>query len=206
MKINNQKSLAIVLGLLASLATTKAETLSIYDDSFSVFIGTTQVNSKILSGRWGVWNDSGSSFTQLITSTANKGYLDTAIVDGVYAPELQIEINQTNNDSYSAGVALALAIFTDNSVDAQALSYTPTIAASAIFTNPGWIVPTFNNNAIYVNWGLDANTIARVGEFNFNAGNQVITLIPEPSSASLFSIGIAFALASRRRQQGEKRT
>lgn len=193
-------SLILVLSTLAPSFSIKAETLSVYDDSFSVFIGSTQVNSRILSGRWGVWSDAGSSFTQLITSTANKGYVDTAIG----APELSIEINQTSNTNYSAGSALALAIFTDNSANAQALNYTPSVAASAIFTNPAWIVPTFNNNATYVNWTLDANTLAKVGGFNFNGGNQVITLIPEPSSASLLLIGIATALSATRRREGVK--
>lgn len=203
MKKTNQSSflsLAIVFGILVSSANSKAETLSIYDDSFSIFIGTVQVNTKLLSGRWGVWSDASSSFTQLVTSTANKGYVDTA----VGAPELSIEINQTSNTNYAIGTALALAIFTDNSADAQALNYTSSIAASAIFTNPSWTVPTFNNNATYINWALDIGTVAKLGQFNFNGGNQVITLVPEPSSASLLLIGTAIALGASRRRLGAK--
>lgn len=211
-KVKNtfHSSLIAAVLILALSLNSKAETLSVYDSSFTVLHlirggggSTGQFTSQILSGRWGIWDDVSKIFTQTITSTANRGYVETT----TGAPELAIEVNQTSNSIYTVGTALALAIFSDNptSSNASALNYASAITSpnsvQGIFTNPNWTVPTFNNNAIYVNYLLDANTVAQVGTFNFNGGNQTLTLIPEPTSSSLLLVGVSWVLASYRRRK-----
>ena len=192
----------LVLTILA-VVNIRAETVSIYDDSFIVNLPSGIGSGGILSGRWGTWDAGSQTFTQQITSSAAAGYVDLSVTPR----ELSVTLNQTLNlgqtsgpvsGVYAPGTLLALAIFTDNgAADRQAANYVSTWAR-AILTDSSWLTPTFANNANSVDYTFSANTTAVVGSFSFNGGNEVITLVPEPSTGALMMIGAAGLVALRR--------
>ena len=184
----------------ASTLTTRAETLSIYDDTFSIISAPT--SATILGARWGIWD--GSSFVQAVTSGANLGYVD------ISAPELSITLNQINNSVYTAGTQMSVAIYGNNGVsDSQAVNFSTASGLSgfkyAVLTDPSWIAPTFNNNANFVNFNLTAGTTAYFGSYSYNGGNQQITTapVPEPSTyamLALSALGLGGYVIRRRRR------
>lgn len=184
---------ALVLAALLAANGSWAETLSIYDDSFTLVNVPGSVGSSgILSGRWGVWNSSTSTFSQAVTSTLAAGYVDLS------APELSITLNQINSTNYASGTLMALAIFTDGSSDAQALNYSPTYNFRAVLIDPLWQAVGFANNANMVNYVFSSNTTAVVGSYSYNGGAEVISLVPEPATGSLLLIA-GVGLVSLRR-------
>jgi len=202
----------LLTGLFAIVATTsnlKAETLSIYDDSFVVNGVPSLAIGKIISGRWGLWDAGTKTFSQAIVSSLSAGYVDLS----PSAKELSITLNQTSNSTYAAGTPVALAIFASNSADSQALNWSLTangakqssIVAWAVLTDSSWVIPTFANNAVPVDVTFTANTQAVLGSFSGGAagglGTQTITMIPEPSSASLLALGVAGLVALRARRK-----
>jgi len=200
----NLKQLTMLTVLTTlSVVNLRAETVSIYDDSFTVNLPSGIGTGGILSGRWGTWNAGTGTFTQQITSSAAGGYVDLSVTPR----ELSIILNQTLNFGqtsgavsgvYTPGTLLALAIFTDDaSADRQASNYVSTWAR-AILTDEAWVTPTFANNANSVDYVFSANTVAQVGSFSYNGGNEVITLVPEPSTGALMMIGAAGLVALRR--------
>ena len=202
----------LLTGLVARVATTsilKAETISIYDDSFIVSGVPALAAGGILSGRWGQWNAGTATFNQAIVNTLNAGYVDLA----PSAKELSITLNQTTTSTYASGSSMALAIFASNSADSQTLSWSLTpggakqasVVAYAVLTDTSWIAPAFANNANDVPFTFTANTQAVIGSFSGGAANgagiQTITMIPEPSSASLLALGMAGLVALRARRK-----
>ena len=200
----------ILTGLVAIVAASsslKAETISIYDDSFIVRGAPALAVGGIISGRWGQWNSGTATFNQAIVNSLNAGYADLS------APELAIALNQTTTTTYASGSLMALAIFASNSADSQALSWSLTpggakqasVVAWAVLTDASWIAPAFANNAIDVPFTFTANTQAVIGSFSGGAagglGTQTITMIPEPSSASLLALGMAGLVALRARRK-----
>jgi len=200
----------LLTGLVAIVAATsslKAETISIYDDSFIVQGAPALAVGGIISGRWGQWNAGTATFNQAIVNSLNAGYADLS------APELAVALNQTTTTTYASGAQMALAIFASNSADSQALSWSLTpggakqasVLAYAVLTDASWIAPAFANNAIDVPFTFTANTQAVVGLFSGGAagglGTQTITMIPEPSSASLLALGMAGLVALRARRK-----
>ena len=140
MKIIKVKKFAAVITLVLTMSINcgKAETLSLYDDVFTISGLPTAFNSSILSARWGVWDAGTSTFTQAVTSSVAAGYLDIA------APELSVTLSQINNSIYSSGTQMALAIFANSSGDSQALNWGPSIPAyRGIFTDTSWVAPSF---------------------------------------------------------------
>ena len=109
----------IILGILGAVTSSRAETVSIYDDSFTVNLPASITGSGgIFSGRWGTWNNSTGVFTQEITNSLNAGYVDLS--GAPTTVELSITLNQTLNlgqssgsinGVYAPGTLLALAIF-----------------------------------------------------------------------------------------------
>lgn len=189
------KNLITILGLLGVLAgstTSKAETLSIYDDTFTIDNPPGSVGSGVLSGRWGIWNVGSSTFTQAINNSLNAGYVDLS------GPELSITLNQTTNSTYTSGTLMAFAIFTDGSTDASNLHYNTSYDYRAILTDPLWQAVSFANNANMVNYVFSSNTTAVVGGYSYNAGNEVISLVPEPATGSLLLLGGLGLVALRR--------
>jgi hypothetical protein len=212
MKTTKLMKNTLVSGLVAIVATTsnlKAETISIYDDSFVVNGAPTLAVGKIISGRWGQWNDVSSTFNQAIVTSLNAGYVDLT----PSAKELSITLNQTTTTTYAAGQSMALAIFASNSADSQALNWSLTaggarqssVVAYAVLTDTSWVTPLFANNAKDVPFTFTANTQAVLGTFTggaaLGAGIQTITMIPEPSSASLLALGMAGFVALRARRK-----
>jgi len=201
MKNFTKKILAPVLSVLlvGTLGPVKAETLSIYDDSFNIAGIPVGFSNYILSGRWGTWDDATSTFTQQITSSvAAAGYVDLS----ASPKELSITLNQTSQSTYLSGVQMALAIFTTGVSDAQALNWSssPLPAHRAVLVDTSWITPVFANNANPVDFLFTANTTAKIGSFSYNAGVETIALIPEPSTFSLGVIGLTSLLATRKRR------
>ena len=197
MKSCNTSFQLLILIALVSLGVPnalKSETLSIFDDSF--IVSNYPVTSNILSGRWGTWDSLNSVFTQAVT-TGNNGYVDLS------TPELSITLNQLNNTVYTAGTALALAIFTDGSADAQTLNWGGTVTRAAVLTDASWVAPTFGNNANPVDWVFTINTAAVKGTFSYNAGNQLIGLatVPEPTTWALLAGSLTMVMVFRRRSR-----
>jgi hypothetical protein len=178
--------------LLAGASLGRAETLSLYDDTFTMVSVPGSVGSGILSGRWGTWDAGTSTFTQLVTNTLNAGYVDLS------GPEMSITLNQTSNSVYASNTLLAFAIFTDGSADSQTLSYSPSYNYKAVLIDPLWKAVTFANNANFVNYVFSSNTSAVIGSYSYNGGNEVIALVPEPSTGALMMIGAAGLVALRR--------
>ena len=200
----------VLSGLVAIVATTsnlKAETISIYDDSFIVSGVPALAVGGILSGRWGQWDAGTATFNQAIVNTLNAGYVDLS------GTELAVALNQTTTATYASGSFMALAIFASNSADSQTLSWSLTpggarqssVVAYAVLTDASWIAPIFANNASDVPFTFTANTQAVIGSFSGGAalgsGIQTITMIPEPSSASLLALGMAGLVALRVRRK-----
>jgi hypothetical protein len=211
MKTTSHIKNILLTGFVAIVATTsnlKAETLSIYDDSFVVNGVPSLAVGKIISGRWGIWDAGTATFSQAIVNSLSAGYVDLGT-----PKELTITLNQTSNSTYAAGTSMALAIFASNSVDSQALNWSLTangakqasIVAWAVLTDSTWVAPTFANNARPVDVTFTANTQAVLGSFSGGAaggaGLQTITMIPEPSSASLLALGVAGLVALRARRK-----
>jgi hypothetical protein len=208
-KLIQKTMLSVLVGIVATTSSLKAETLSIYDDSFVVNGVPSLAIGKIISGRWGQWNAGTSTFTQaIIDPTPAGGYADLG-----NPKELSITLNQTSNSTYANGSLMALAIFASNSADSQALSWSLTpngarqssIVAYAVLTDNSWVAPSFAVNANSVDFTFTANTQAVLGSFSGGAtggvGIQTITMIPEPSSASLLALGVAGLVALRARRK-----
>jgi PEP-CTERM motif len=201
--------LTVLVAIVAATSSLKAETLSIYDDSFIVNGAPSLAVGKIISGRWGQWNSGTATFSQAIVTSLAAGYVDLT----PSAKELSITLNQTTTSTYASGSLMALAIFASNSADSQALNWSLTaggakqasVVAYAVLTDASWIAPLFANNATPVDFTFTANTQAVIGSFSGGAadgaGIQTIVMIPEPSSASLLALGMAGLVALRARRK-----
>jgi len=201
--------LTVLVAIVAATSSLKAETLSIFDDSFIVNGAPSLAVGKIISGRWGQWNSGTATFSQAIVTSLAAGYVDLT----PSAKELSITLNQTTTSTYASGSLMALAIFASNSADSQALNWSLTaggakqasVVAYAVLTDASWIAPLFANNATPVDFTFTANTQAVIGSFSGGAadgaGIQTIVMIPEPSSASLLALGMAGLVALRARRK-----
>jgi hypothetical protein len=179
------------LGLM--IVSAKSETLTLDDITFTVNNVPAGAAGGILSGRWGTWDSGSSTFIQSVTSALNAGYVDLS------GPELSITLNQTTNGTYTAGTALALAIFTNGSADAQALNFS-SATSGVVLTDAAWVAPSFANNANMLPKVFSNSTVARIGSFTYSAsGNDILTLavIPEPSSLSLLAMGSLALVCAR---------
>jgi len=182
----------------------QSETMSLDDLSFSVSNVPSGATGGILSGRWGTWNSVTSTFIQDVTAALNAGYVDLS------GPELSITLNQTLNlgqtsgavsGVYAPGTSLAVAIFTNGSADAQSINWS-SATFGVVLTDSSWITPTFANNANPVSYLFSELTVARLGSFNFNSGNEQLglALIPEPSTATLLIAALSGLFLRRRRK------
>ena len=184
---------ATMLALLAFQPTSKASNLAIFDDSFNLFDGSTQITGEVLSAVWGTF--AGGNFTpnQNIYSNGGFGYVDTT----ASAPELQVIINRVDTTQYAAGTQMALAIF--NKPD---LSNWDNTVAKAVLTDATWTAPSWslvgNDKDVF----FTLSTTALLGSFVYSPeGRDSIVMIPEPSSASLIVLSLVSALALRRRKK-----
>ncbi len=100
-----QKSLAVALLALMSTSV-YANSISIFDDTFTFLSGATPVANGTYDARWGTY--SGGVFTQFLAAadnTANSGYI---AVDP-FGNEIQVSFAQTNNSAVAPSTQLALA-------------------------------------------------------------------------------------------------
>jgi len=193
------KSSFLILMLAAFGQSTKASTISLQDFNFNIIISGTSFNAG-LSGVWGTWNSGTSTFTP-VQSTWGQGYGYVAT-----DPELLITLNQTDQATgyqIANGSPLALGIynFPDQST-AGAPGWGNAVSsglARAVLTDVSWTAPTWTPTGNDKVVSFTANTVAQLGSFSYNSGNEIITLIPEPSTASLAVLGFGTLLAYRRR-------
>jgi len=187
--INNFLAVGVVSAMLSLGAArpVSASNLAIFDDSFSLFNGSTQV-TEIVSAVWGTW--SGTAFTpnQNIYANGGFGYADLT------GPELNVIINRVDQTQYVAGTQMSLAIF--NKPD---LSDWDATVAKAVLTDASWIAPAWSLVGGDVNLNFTVNTSALLGSYSFNGGNEIITMIPEPNAASLL-ITAALGIFLRKRK------
>lgn len=186
-----------LLTLLGIASPAKAEGLYLYNDVFTfnnlpVGLSTTA----ILSGRWGKWDPATLAFSQQITDSSNLGYVDLASPG-----EITVSLSQIDNTVYSVGTQLSLALFAVGTAPNVQTQNFAAATHAVILQDPSWIVPLFTNVPDLSDIFITANTSAVFGSFNFNGGNEIFTMavIPEPSSMSLVIMGLATALAFRRK-------
>jgi len=191
-KIKSHGKLAVsflaFLAAFSSIGPVKASNLSIFDDSFSLYNGSTRVTS-IVSAVWGSWNAGSFLPNQSIYANGGFGYADASST----APELNVIINRVDQSQYAAGTQMALAIF--NLPD---LSNWNASVAKVVVTDASWIAPAWSLVGGDVDVAFTANTTALIGNYNFNSGNQILTMIPEPSSLSLMIAAGLFFLRKRK--------
>lgn len=184
------KALTVAAVLVALTLPGQASTVKIFDTSLTVNNTPALSSTAVIGARLGVWN--GTSFTAAPISVA-AGYFDNDLV------ELSATISASANATVgiNPGDLFALAIYNASSSAAYSTAVT-----QAILTDAAWIMPALDFSLTVNNFNLSANTIARVGTYNFNSGNNLIglALIPEPSSASLVALGsLGLWLARRKR-------
>jgi len=145
-------------------------------------LGATQT----IAARIGLWN--GTTFTSS-GNVVGSGFFDNDL------KELSAGISSASNPSgFAAGTLLALAVYNSNST----LDFSTSVNR-AILTDASWLMPTLAfGTAVKATFGLTANTAAVVGGYDYNGGNQTITLVPEPSTGALMMIGAAGLVALRR--------
>jgi hypothetical protein len=187
---------ACALTVIGSSA--KASTLSLQDFEFNVVIGGTSFNSTI-SGVWGTWNSGTSTFTP-VSGTWGQGYGYVTA-----EPEILVTLNQTSQTTgyqIADGSLLALGIYNypdQSTPGANGWNYAVSNGlARAVLTDTSWTAPTWTTTGNDKSVGFTSATQAALGEFSYNSGNEVITLVPEPSTGALLMIGAAGLVALRR--------
>ena len=183
-------SLAVVLCTMANI---KASNFTIYDDTFRVFVGSTQLSGTVIAAVWGTYNSGTSTFTpnQPIYSQGGFGYVDVTTPS---APELQIILNRTTQTQYPEGTLLSLAIY--NKPD---LSNWDSSAAMAVLSDSSWTAPAWSLVGGDKDVTFTSGTTALVGGFTYSGGGfDTITLVPEPSTGALLMIGSVGLVALRR--------
>jgi len=181
--------LAFVSASLLAVAV-QASTVRVSDNDGRINVNTTPTLGATanIAARLGTWN--GETFT--VASTA-AGYFDNDLRE----LSATVSANANSGVGINQGSAFALAIYNAASTAAYSSSI-----AQAILTDTSWIMPLLDFSLTNNSFQLTGNTVARVGSYNFNGGDQIITLalIPEPSSLSLLAAG-AFGLWISRRKR-----
>jgi hypothetical protein len=158
----------------------------LYDDSFSVIVNNSPVNNRYMSALWGTYNN--GIFSALPNGT---GFVDT----GVDFLEMQINYSKIDNSEIVVNTQLALAIYDADLVNFTAAPYDSSYD-KAILTDASWLAPSFDNTPNMESFVFSSNTTALVGTFSYNGGNEVIGVVPEPSTIHLTLLGL---LALRKR-------
>lgn len=176
-----------LLGFIASATNSQATSIKIYDDSLSVIASPALSDTSVIAARLGIWN--GTTFTPALAGIS--GYFDNEL------KELAASISASDNAvvGINAGQSFALAIYNLSST-----SNYSAVVQQAILTDTSWIMPTLEFGLAETILPMTSNTVAAVGTYSWNGGNQSITLdlIPEPSSVSLLALGFAGLLGIRR--------
>ena len=161
----------------------------LYDDSFSVIVNNSPVNNRYMSALWGTYNN--GIFSALPNGT---GFVDT----GVDFLEMQINYSKIDNSEIAVNTQLALAIYDADLVNFTAVPYNSSYD-KAILTDASWRAPLFDTTPNMESFVFSSNTTALVGTFSYNGGNEVIGVVPEPSAASLMTLGAALSLFALRK-------
>ena len=194
--MKNRTSMTIKYLIVATALTAlgfqgQASTVRIFDSSLTINNSPALSSTAVIGARLGVWN--GTSFTAAPLSVA-AGYFDNDLV------ELSATISASANSTVgiNAGNLFALAIYNAPSTSAYSA-----VVNQAILTDASWIMPALDFSLTVNNFALTANTVARVGTYSFNGGNNIIGLgvIPEPSSASLLALGTLGLWLMRRKNK-----
>ena len=190
----NLKHILLGASILAAVSTVNANSVSLYDDSFSFFNGNTEITSGTYNVLWGTY--SSGSFTPLLgvaPSDDNSGYMDISGIN----QELTATLAQSNNNNIAAGAQLALAI----TLQADNTNYDP-LPLKVVLTDPTWVAPTFvflSDPIISVE--LTNSTTALSGVYSYNGGNEILSTVPEPSTfAALAGVSVLGLAALRRRR------
>lgn len=186
----------LVLAFLG-VGSVKAETIFLTVGNYT--LNGAPSGSEFLSARFGVWDNVNQTFTQALVSIDHAGYVATPL--NADFPDWQVSLNQTDNTIIPSTTLLALAIFSNGSVNAGPLEYSPSYNFRAILTDSSWVAGSFSNNTEERLFTVSANTVAAVGSFSFSGGAATVGLIPEPSSASLLVAGLGLLAAVNRRKK-----
>jgi hypothetical protein len=193
---------ASLIASVASIASAQPYTgVSIFDDSFSLFNGATQITaaSSDLEARFGTF--SGGVFTPFLGAAAvsgNDGYVGDPVA-GFF--ELSVTLSLANNSLAPLDSLIYLVI--TNIADGGSYASSP---VEAVLTDPSWKAPAIDAFAAEAfAFNFTTNTTALKGTFAFNGGNETInltsTVIPEPSTyAALAGVAVLGLAALRRRR------
>lgn len=174
-----------------------ASTLTIFDNTFEVYFEGTALTNTTLTAVWGTFV--GGNFTPNGLFYGDGGYGPVDLAAGF--PELQVSINRTDANQYAAGTLLSLAI-----IDRPDRSNWDGTAAGVVLSDPSWTAPAWTLVGNNKNVTFTSNTTAQVGQFTFGAtGNDIITIVPEPSTGLLFCSGALLCLIRSRRRAGNSK-
>ncbi len=191
-------ALMVLVSCFSGLGTLQANTIKIYDDSFIVYNQSTLLNSStpFFSAVFGTY--SGGVFNTIgAISESNSGYVDLS------TPELIVGNQQNDNSLIGVNTPIFLAIYYAPlvTVNSNALAAAYSISYNrAILTDPLWLAGTYTfGSTPEQNLSFSSQTTAVVGSFVFNgSGSDQITLVPEPTTASLLLLS-GFGLVALRR-------
>ena len=152
----------------------------LYDDSFTVLVDNSPVNNRYMSALWGTYSN--GIFTPLPNGT---GYVDT----GVDFLEMQINYSKIDNSELAVNEQVSLAIYDVDLISFTAAPYNSNYV-QAILTDVSWRAPPFDSTPNMESFVFSSNTTALVGTFSYNGGNEIIGVVPEPSTFHLAMLGL----------------
>ena len=152
----------------------------LYDDSFSVLVDNNTVSNRYMSALWGTYSN--GVFSPLPNGT---GFVDT----GVDFLEMQINYSKIDNSDVAVNTQLVLAIYDVDLVNFTAAPYNSSYD-KAILTDTLWRAPPFDSTPNMESFVFSSNTTALVGTFSYNGGNEIIGVVPEPSTLHLTLLGL----------------
>jgi hypothetical protein len=189
--MNYLKSL-LIASLISVPAIAGSLLLEDFDHSFLVD-GVALNDGLNYEVKWGTV--SGSVFTPLFGNAINDNNVGYYVGSST-GPEITVSLNQADNTVLTVGAPLALSftLIADDGV------YSPS-ARQIVLTDPSWTVPTFTLTSADIDTFTPSTTVVGPGSYSFNGGNEIISVIPEPSTyAALAGVAVLGLAALRRRR------